>query len=134
MLYSDEEIINICELDENNNIKFTKEYLELTKLIGYKAKELAAYLITDFVKENATLLDYFGPEDNETDIFTGQLNGPQDVDINKMELWSIYERAGKNLPGEWYQDLLRSKLISLRVPTKLIKSYIKSNYKDNYGR
>lgn len=125
MIASDEEWVSICELDENNEICFTKKYLELTSDLGGEARKFASYLITHWNLEFQTLLDYFGPPDASEDLYSGIDGEPMDVREDVTDLWEYYGIPFDGLEGEWYRDVLRSKLITLKLPARLIKEYVK---------
>lgn len=126
MICKDEKWVNICELDEDNDLRFTKEYLDIMKDVSSKARSFAAKISTHFGVENLqTLLDYFGPEDEEMDRFSGIDGEKMDVREDLCDLMDYNDLAGSGLGGEWYRDCIRSKLISIRIPERLIKEYVK---------
>ncbi|MFA5024280.1 MAG: hypothetical protein WC523_04950 [Patescibacteria group bacterium] len=71
------------------------------------------------------ILNYFGPEDAETDKYDGIDGHPMDVKEDVTDLWSYYGKPYDGLDGEWYRDVLRSKLITLKLPERIIKEYVK---------
>ena len=125
MIASDEEWVSICELDENQEICFTKEYLDITSDLGWGARKFAAHLITHWTLEFQTLLDYFGPEDADEDMYSGIDGEPMDVKEDVTDLWEYYGIPYDGLDGEWYRDVLRAKLLTIKLPVRLIKEYIK---------
>ena len=124
MIYKDDEWISICEFDAENEICFTKEYLELTKCLGWGARKFAAHLITHWDLEFQTMLDYFGSPDEETDKYSCVDGEPMNVKEDVTDLWEYYGKPYEGLEGEWYRDILRSKLITIRLPKRLIKTYV----------
>lgn len=128
MIYKDEKYIQLCEFDEQGEIKFTQEILELTKsFMGLR--KFVSQLISHWGEEFTTMLDYFGPDDSEADKYTGLDTDVFDIQVDIPELWEYKELAGPNLDSEFYRDIMRSKLVSIKLPERLIKQYIKSNSK-----
>ena len=126
MISSDEKLISICEFDEENEIRFTKEYLNLMEGTN-KARPFAAQLISWWGVENMqTLLDYFGPDDEEMDKYSGIDGAPMDIRTDLTDLMEYKDLALPDLDGEWYRDVLRSKLITLKFPERIIKEYVKA--------
>ena len=125
MLDPKEEWVNICELAENGEIKFTKEFLEATKELAGGARKFASHLITHWSSEFSGLLDYFGPDEAEEDWYSGIDGDPMDVREDIPDMWNYYEIPFEGLDSEWYRDVMRAKLVSLRLPKRLIESYVK---------
>ncbi len=48
-----------------------------------------------------------------------------DVREDIPEMWEYYEIPFEGLSSEWYRDVMRAKLVSLKLPKKLIESYVK---------
>ena len=126
MISKDDEWISLCELLENGEIRFTKEYLEATKELSGSARKFAAQIATHWSKEFENLLDYFGPDDAEEDWYSGVDGEPMDIREDTPEMWEYYEIPFEGLSSEWYRDVLRAKLVSIKIPKKLISQYIKS--------
>lgn len=126
-----EEWVSICEFTDDNEIKFTKEYLKLTKEIGCGARKFASHLITHWAPDLQGLLDYFGPPDIEKDWYTGVDGEPMDVRDDIPELWEISGMPCEGLKAEWYRDIMRAKLISIKLPKRLINEYVKIVKKNN---
>lgn len=126
MIFKDEQYIQLALIDEEGNLRFTPEYLEATKdLPG--ARKLASHLITHWEGDNfSTVLDYFGPDEGEADQFSGIDGQPMDIRPDLMELWDYKDLALPGLNAEWYADILRAKLVSIRLPERLIKEYVKA--------
>jgi hypothetical protein len=125
MIRSDENWIALCEQDEEGRICFTKEYLDVTKDLGGGARKFAALLITHWNKDFQSLLDYFGPEDLEEDLYSGIDGEPMDVREDVTDVWAYYGEPFDGFDGEWYRDILRSKLITFKLPERLIKEYVR---------
>jgi hypothetical protein len=125
MISPDEKWVSICEFDEDNEIRFTKEYLDLSSELGWGARKFAAHLITHWDLDFQTILDYFGPADAEEDKYSGIDGEPMDVKEDVTDLWEYYGKPYDGLDGEWYRDVLRSKLITLKLPERIIKEYVK---------
>jgi len=133
MIAKDEECVNICELDNDGEICFTQEYLELAGELGWGARKFAAHLISHWTNDFQSLLDYFGPDEDEDDKYTGIDGDPMDVKEDVTDLWEYYGHPYDGLEGEWYRDILRSKLISIRLPKRLIRDYVNIAKKETLG-
>jgi len=126
MIAPDENWVQICKFDEDNEICFTNEYLQLTKELGWGARKFAAHLITHWDGDNLqNILDYLGPEDAEEDKYSGIDGQPMDVKEDVTDLWEYYGKPYDGLEGEWYRDVLRSKLVTLKLPERIIKEYVR---------
>lgn len=125
MIRSDEEWVKLCHFDDHDELCFTDEYLELTKELGWGARKFAAHLITHWDLEFQNILDYFGDPDLEEDEYSGHDGDPMDVKHDVTDLWEYYEKACDGLDGEWYRDVLRSKLATLQLPKRVIEEYVK---------
>jgi len=125
MIASDEEWVSICKLDDNGEICFTDEYLELTSDLGWGARKFAAHLATHWTLEFQSMLDYFGPDDAEEDLYSGIDGEPMDVKEDITDLWEYYGIPYDGLEGEWYRDVLRAKLVTIKLPKRLIREYVK---------
>lgn len=130
MIRSDEEWVQICKLDELD-IVFTEEFLEATKDLGGATRSFAAQLVTHWDPEFSRMLDYFGPEDAEEDVYTGVDGDPMDVREDIPYLWEIRNLPISGLTCEWYRDIMRSKLITLKIPKRLIAQYVKAFVKQD---
>lgn len=128
MIYKDDKFISIAEFDDDGNIRFTQEFLDITKSFP-GTRKFAAQLITHWGPEFFTMLDYFGPDNEEQDKFSGIDGEPMDCREDIPDLWEYKELAFDGLDAEWYRDIMRSKLVSLKIPEKLIKEYIKMGNK-----
>jgi hypothetical protein len=125
MIYKDEQLIQIAEFDDAGEIRFTKELLEATKdLPG--VRKFVSQLVSHWGPEYATMLDYFGPEDSETDKYTGLDTDPFDCREDICDLWDYKDLATFQLNSEFYRDIMRAKLVSIKLPERLIKEYIKA--------
>jgi len=116
--------VQICYVNEENEICFTEQYLELTGCLGWGARKFAAHLITHWEPKFQNILDYFGPEDAEEDWYSGIDGEPMDVGWILPELWECHDIPVKGLDSDWYRDIMRAKLISLKIPEKLIRQYV----------
>lgn len=113
-----------CVVD--SEICFTPSYLNLTKSLGWGARKFAAQLITHWEPRFQHLLDYFGPEDAEEDWYSGIDGEPMDVGELLPELWECENIPVKGLDSEWHRDMLRAKLLSIKLPKKLIEKYVEA--------
>jgi len=130
MIFSDEKWVKLCELDEDQEIIFTKEYLELTNELGWGARKFAAHLITHWTNEFQTMLDFLGPDDEEEDKYSGINGEPMDVREDITDLWEYYSIPYDGLEAEWYRDILRAKLLTIQLPERLIKEYVRAAKKE----
>lgn len=127
MITSQDETIQIATLTTTGDLVFTPEYLEVMKEVSHLTRRFASQLATFWGREYQTLLDYFGPDDLEKDLYSGIDGEEMNVREDITDLWDYKELVGfDGLDGEWYRDMIRVKLASLKVPTKLIKQYIKA--------
>lgn len=125
--------IQICCV-VNNEICFTREYLNLTKCLGWGARKFAAHLITHWEPKYQNILDYFGPDDAEEDWYTGIDGEAMDVREDIPGLWEVHEIPFRGLEEEWYRDTMRAKLVSLKLPKKLIEKYVEIAKENQDGR
>lgn len=125
MITKDEDWVSICEFDKDGEIVFTQDYLKLFKGLNGEARRFAAQLITQWTNDFISILDYFGPEDQEEDKYSGVDGEPMDVREDTTDLWEYYGKPYEGLSGEWHRDVLRSKLINLKLPARIIKEYVK---------
>ncbi len=133
MIASDEEWVSICKLDDDNEICFTGEYLEIMVDIGGDARNFASQLITDWGDENTTLLDYFGNPDLEEDEYSGIDGEAMDIREDKMDLLEYYGKPVNGLEAEWFRDVLRAKLLTMKLPKRLLIEYVKVAKKEMLG-
>jgi hypothetical protein len=134
MIYKDDKVIQLCKLDAQGEIVFTPKYLEATKELGPGARQFACYLITYFAPEFKSLLDYFCPDDSQEDKYSGEDGTPMDVREDLTDLWAYRDPLKLDLDGEWHRDILRSKLISIKIPERLIKEYVKRHLERKFGK
>ena len=131
MIHKDEPMIAICKFNEAGEICFTAEYLELMKDVG-GARAFASRLISWWEGEGmGSLLDYFGPDDEENDKYSGIDGEGMDVRGDICDLMEYKDLCCAGLDSEWHRDLLRAKLVSIRLPVKLVKAYVKAAKKAN---
>jgi hypothetical protein len=130
-----EDWIQIAALNERDEILFTPQFLEVMGEIGWEAKAFAGHLLGLWYDPFEHTLDYWGDAKVTKDqpgALTGDLEGAQDV----VEYWAtIWAGKGKEesptheagtglgLRPEWYRDVLRSKLVSIRLPKRLMMEY-----------
>lgn len=132
-----EEWIQIAALDEQDSIRFTREFRALMGDLGWEAKALVGHLIGLWYDPFEHMLDYTSGEATCSADQPGQfdrngLEEPQDV----VEYWAVdwskhgnghepSHRAGSGLglSVDWHRDVLRAKLVSLRLPCRLLLEY-----------
>ena len=115
--------VQICHVVENE-ICFTNEYLSITKCLGWGARKFAAHLITHWEPKFQNALDYFGPEEADEDWYSGIDGESMDVGELIPDLWEVHGLPIEGLDGEWHRDIMRAKLVSLKLPKKLIEQYV----------
>lgn len=118
------EWVSVCEIRENE-LCFTQEFIQATEALGGNRRALAAHLVAGWERSIEGLLDYFGPDDMEKDLYDG-IDGHA-MDINEM-IPDTLEVRGLPLEGlesEWFRDLLRAKLATVKIPKSIIEQYVK---------
>lgn len=126
------EWVQICCV-KDNEICFTTSYLELTKCLGWGARKFTAQLITHWEPKFQHMLDYFGPDDIDEDWYTGVDGEGMDVAELLPDLWETQDMPFPGLDSEWHRDILRAKLVSLKLPKKLIETYVAAAQKITKG-
>lgn len=131
-----EDWVSVAELNERDEICFTSEFLALMGDLGWEAKAFVGHLLGLWYDPFEHMLDYFGGATHSRDqpgqVNGGGLNQPQDV----VEYWAVdWSKNGKcsepphgagtglGLDVGWYRDVLRAKLVSLRLPRRLLLEY-----------
>ena len=136
MIYpeTEEKWVQICKFNENKDICFTDEYLNLMKEVCC-ARTFACRLMTWWgVEEVQSLLNYFGPPDPETDLYDGIDGHAMGIDPNRCELMEYRDTALPGLDADWYQDLLAAKLVSIKLPERIIKQYVEAFKKEKMSK
>lgn len=123
MIHLEEEWVQICKLDDFD-VVFTSEFIDATAELGGQARTFAAYLATHWNVEFGRMLDYFGPDDAEEDTYTGIDGQPMDVREDIPYLWELRGLPISGLTCEWYRDIMRAKLVTLKIPKRLIVQYV----------
>ena len=124
MIFKDSEYIKLCEFDDEGDIRFTKELIELFKGHSGFIRPFVSQLVCGWGSENATILDYFGSDENDNDKYDGSATGKIGVNLELCELDSFKDRAGFTFDAEWYVDIIKSRLVSISLPPKVIKEYV----------
>jgi hypothetical protein len=132
-----EEWVQIAELDEQDQIRFTEEFQSLMDDLNWDAKAFVGHLLGLWYDPFEHMLDYCSGQATCTKDQPGQfscngLDQPQDV----VEYWAVdWSKNGKEhkpphqagtglgLSVDWYRDVLRAKLVSLRLPRRLLEEY-----------
>ena len=122
--FNQDDWVSLCYVDDNNEICFTKEYLDIIGCLGWEARKFASHLIGGWDSECKSILDYFGPVDVEDDWYTGIDGEPMDVGELIPDTWEVRGVLVDGLESEWYRDILRAKLVSIKLPKKLITDYV----------
>lgn len=118
-----EDWVQICYV-KDNELCFSKDYLNLTQKLGWGARKFVAHLITHWDKKFETALDYFGPEEAEEDWYSGIDGESMDVGESHAEQFEYHEIPIPKLESEWYRDIMRAKLTTLKLPKRLIEEYV----------
>jgi len=125
--------VQIAEFNEDSEIVFTDEYLKLTKGLGGNSRKLASHLISHWDTSFSNMLDYFGPDDANKDWYTGVDGDPMDVREDTAEMWEYNDIPIEGLTADWYRDIMRCKLVTLKIPERLINSFITTVSKRKEG-
>ena len=129
--------VQIAELDAHDQIRFTREFQDLMGELGWEAKAFVGHLLGLWYDPFEHMLDYSSGDATVTVDQPGQfdcntLDEPQDVVEYWAKHWSVYPDAhspsheagtGLGLDAAWYRDILRAKLVSLRLPKRLLIEY-----------
>ncbi len=137
-----EEWVPIAELNDRDEICFTSEFQTLMGDLGWEAKAFVGHLLGLWYDPFEHMLDYSSGEATSSEDQPGQfdrngLDQPQDV----VEYWAVDwsknqncskppHRAGTGLGLNvgWYRDVLRAKLVSLKLPRRLLVEYREKFY------
>jgi hypothetical protein len=133
----DDDWIQVAELDERDQISFTPAFRAIMGELGWEAKKFVGHLLGLWYDPFEHMLDYNSGEATTTTDQPGtfdcnDLDEPQDVVEYWAESWSHNGDAhdpthlagtGLGLPADWYRDILRAKLVSLRIPRRLLEAY-----------
>ena len=129
--------IQIAELDKDHQIHFTPAFREVMKDIGWEAKAFVGHLLALWYDPCEHVLDYTSGEARYSEDQPGQfdrndLDKPKEVVEYWAEQWSKNGRnhepsheagTGLGLDTAWYRDILRAKLVSIRIPRRLLLTY-----------
>jgi hypothetical protein len=136
-IHRDDDWLQIAELDEQDQIRFTPQFQAIMGDLGWRAKALVGHLLGLWYDPFEHLLDYSSGEATCSEDQPGQfdrngLDESQDV----VEYWAVewskhgnahqpphFAGTGLGLSVTWYRDVLRSKLVSLRLPQRLLLEY-----------
>jgi len=133
----DDEWIQIAELDNANQIRFTSEFQNLMDELGWEAKAFVGHLLGLWYDPFEHMLDYTSgeaeiSEDQPGSFDRNDLTEPQDVVGYWAKAWSENDKfhkpsheagAGLGLSVEWYRDVLRAKLVTIKMPKRLLTEY-----------
>ncbi|CAA9279336.1 MAG: hypothetical protein AVDCRST_MAG26-3258 [uncultured Chloroflexia bacterium] len=122
---------------EHDQRRFTREFQDLMGEPGWEAKAFVGHLLKLWYDLFEHMLDYSSGEATATLDQPGEfdrngLDEPQDVVEYWAASWSVYPNAhspaheagtGLDLDAAWYRDILRAKLVSLRLPVRLLIAY-----------
>jgi len=132
-----EEWVQIAELDEDDQVRFTIAFRELMKDLDWEAKAFVGHLLGLWYDPFEHILDYTSGEARHSEDQPGQfdrngLDEPQEVVEYWAEQWSKNDPShqppheagtGLELDTDWYRDILRAKLVSIRIPKRLLLAY-----------
>ena len=132
-----EEWIQIAELDSQDQIRFTNEFISIMGELGWEAKAFVGHLLGLWYDPFEHMLDYGSGEAKVTQDQPGEfdrndLTEPQEVVEYWAVDWSKYGNShepshqaglGGDLSADWYRDVLRAKLVSIKLPKRLLIEY-----------
>jgi hypothetical protein len=132
-----EEWVQIAELDPQDQIRFTRRFQALMGDLDWEAKAFVGHLLGLWYDPFEHLLDYTSGEatcspDQPGRFDRNGLDEPQDVVEYWAVDWSTHGKfhepphragSGLDLSVAWYRDVLRAKLVSLRLPVRLLLEY-----------
>jgi hypothetical protein len=132
-----EEWVQIAELDEDDQIHFTAAFRGLMNDLDWEAKAFVGHLLGLWYDPFEHMLDYTSGEARHSEDQPGQfdrngLDEPQEVVEYWAERWSKNDQnhqppheagTGLELDIAWYRDILRAKLVSMRIPKRLLLAY-----------
>src|SRR3954452_3435122 len=141
-----EDWIQLAELDQQDQIRFTAEFQAIMGDLGWEAKAFVGHLLAIWYDPFEHLLDYSSGEakfslDQPGEFDRNGLDEPQDVVEYWAESWSKNDNAhdpshlagtGLGLGVDWYRDVLRAQLVSLRLPRRLLLEYKERVMKEEY--
>jgi hypothetical protein len=146
-IHKNEEWVQIATIDDNDQIWFTAEFREIVEEMGWAAKQLVGHLLAIWYDPFEHMLDYGSGEARHTADQPGEydrnlLDEPQEV----VEYWAVdwhnngsfatpshLAGSGLDLGIEWYRDVQRAKLASIRLPKRLLVEY-RDRYMEEYER
>ena len=132
-----EEWIQIADLDEHDHIYFTPAFRELMSELDWETKAFVGHLLSLWYDPFEHMLDYTSGEarfsqDQWGEFDCNGLEEPQEVVEYWAEQWSQNDAmhspphqagTGLGLDITWYRDILRAKLVSMRLPKRLLLVY-----------
>jgi hypothetical protein len=132
-----EQWVQVAELDEGDQIYFTKEFQDLMGELGWEAKAFVGHLLGLWYDSFEHILDYTTGEAKYSKDQPGAydrngLDEPQDVVEYWAKRWSENDKfhhpsheagTGLGLDVAWYRDVLRAKLVSIKLPKRLLIVY-----------
>ena len=132
-----EQWVQVAELNDQDQIRFTLEFQHLMGDLGWGAKRFVGHLLGLWYDPFEHMLDYGSGEARHSGDQPGQfdrnpLDEPQDVVEYWAMEWSKNDNChepshlagtGLGLNVDWYRDVLRAKLVSLRLPRRLLIEY-----------
>jgi hypothetical protein len=133
-----DEWIQIAALSERDEIFLTPEFLAVMGELGWEAKAFVGHLLGLWYDPFEHTLDYWGDAKATRDQpgrFDGDIEGSQDVVEYWAAIWAANGKfhepphkagTGLGLGPDWYRDVLRSKLVSIRIPKRLLVEYRES--------
>ena len=132
-----EEWVQIAELDGDDQIRFTPAFRELMQDLAWEAKAFVGHLVCLWYDPFEHMLDYTSGDARHSEDQPGQfdrngLDEPQEGVEYWAEQWSKNDQnhqpsqeagTGLELDTPWYRDILRAKLVSMRIPKRLLLAY-----------
>ncbi|HLY72730.1 MAG TPA: hypothetical protein VKU80_01315, partial [Planctomycetota bacterium] len=121
--------IQLADLNDQQELRFTPELKEVMGELGGEAKAFVGHLLGLWYDPFEHLLDYYSgnakhSKDQPGTFNSNGLDEPQDVVEYWAEQWAknskehvtpVNSGTGLGLDVTWYRDVLRSKLVSIRL-------------------
>lgn len=132
-----EQWVQIAELDDLDQIRFTVEFQDIMGDLAWEARAFVGHLLGLWYDPFEHILDYTSGEakyskDQPGTFDRNSLDEPQDVVEYWATRWSENDKShsppheagtGLGLDVDWYRDVLRSKLVSIKLPKRLLIAY-----------
>ena len=129
--------IQIAVLNDREEIRFTPEFKRVMGDLGWEAQAFVGHLLGLWYDPFEHMLDHNTGDSKYSQDQPGRFNcnsldEPQDVVEHWAATWAKNSKeqeapqdsgTGLGLDVAWYRDVLRSKLVSIRLPERLLVAY-----------